>query len=78
MPNTTTPAESIYNSNNVDQLRNLSGYSRVGFAWAADKRVAGYYSPENMSQLGVTINVDNNSFENDISNWLPDVPNNQR
>ena len=63
--------ELTFSANEVDTIRNLSGFSHVGLQWSADRVINGYYSPENMSQLGGKINVYNSGFESfsgDIEN----------
>jgi len=65
----------------VDQTRYLSGYSHVGLNWGNDQSIEGYYSPENMEQVGQKIAVTNNSFEGfgpvelvnepEIDGWTP-------
>ena len=56
----------------VDNLKNLSGYSRAGLSWQGkDDPVSGYFAPEKMSQTGEKLDINNGDFEEPIdNNWL--------
>jgi hypothetical protein len=59
----------------VEAIRNLSGFSHVGLQWSDGRVINGYYSPENMSQLGSKISIYNSGFEGfsgDIENPVGD------
>ncbi len=80
VPPTSAPEVQTFDfGTEVDKTRYLSGYSHVGLDWGDGNVIEGYYSPENMQQVGHKVKVDNGSFENfsgdldsspNIKNWL--------
>lgn len=52
-----------YTRGNVDQLKNLSGYSKAGFDWSSDEVIEGDYPVYQMKQYGNLAGLSNGDFE---------------
>jgi hypothetical protein len=52
-----------FNIDNIDKIKNLTGYSKVGFNWLVGGKVEGNLSPTQMSHVGSTVVVPNGDFE---------------
>jgi len=51
------------NFSTKDDIKNLSGFSKVGFDWGDDEKISGHYHYNNMSLIGENINIANSNFE---------------
>ncbi|HPL95587.1 MAG TPA: hypothetical protein PLF15_02330, partial [bacterium] len=61
-------AEQVFkNPENVEQVRNLSGLSKVGMEWQDGEVIKGYFSYGAMSTVGVDIYLPNSSFNNAVT-----------
>ncbi|MFH1225724.1 MAG: hypothetical protein V1684_00350 [bacterium] len=52
-----------YREGTVSQLKNLSGFSKVGFDWGNNEKIDGFYPIDQMSQAGNLAKVINGDFE---------------
>jgi hypothetical protein len=56
-----------FDQGNVDKLKNLSGYSNVGYDWGGTKKIEGSLSPAQMKVYGEDPGLVNGNFEQTIS-----------
>jgi len=61
----------------IDQIKNLSGYSKVGMIWGIDQKVEGQLSPAQMKEVGASALVFNGNFERATQISVPLVSNPQ-
>ncbi|GEM_PF-5781983 len=52
-----------FNKGSVEQMANLTGYSKTGYDWGAGKIIEGYYPSAEMKQVGGQAGVPNGNFE---------------
>lgn len=53
-----------YNKESVDRIKNLSGFSKVGYSWDnGSKKIEGRLSVGQMSQVGQVASISNGNFE---------------